>query len=124
METQYLSQVAQLSETSEGRDFLYRQLYEIVAEATKERFSEFRIATRGDFVKMAPSRDYCLYVHYPYCDSVCRGCLYPKTVRQGSMDAYCESLITEMDIIRDLPSSPRPLYLTECLLIGPKENAA
>ncbi len=22
------------------------------------------------------------------------------------------------------PSSPRPLYLTECLLIGPKENAA
>ena len=21
-------------------------------------------------------------------------------------------------------SSPRPLYLTECLLIGPKENAA
>ncbi len=27
-------------------------------------------------------------------------------------------------IIRTGASSPRPLYLTECLLIGPKENAA
>jgi coproporphyrinogen III oxidase-like Fe-S oxidoreductase len=103
MEKDDLSLFNQMSKTASGRDFLYEKFYEMIGEGIRGRFSRLRIATEGDFLKMAPSGDYCVYIHYPYCESICKGCLYPKSVNQESMDSYCNSLIAEMDIIKDLP---------------------
>ena len=42
----------------------------------------------------------------------------------AGLTASTEQIVVLSRIPRTGASSPRPLYLTECLLIGPKENAA
>jgi|ETNmetMinimDraft_15_1059895.scaffolds.fasta_scaffold33182_3 hypothetical protein len=47
----------------------------------------------------------------------------PSEERTGSiLELFAREV--QPGIARTGASSPRPLYLTECLLIGPKENAA
>ncbi len=45
-------------------------------------------------------------------------------VSPGVSELVGNAAVGELAEPRTGASSPRPLYLTECLLIGPKENAA
>ncbi len=52
----------------------------------------------------------------------------PRRNPRPCRDQFSSTVGSSIRIVSEVPrtgaSSPRPLYLTECLLIGPKENAA
>jgi oxygen-independent coproporphyrinogen-3 oxidase len=38
-----------------------------------------------------------LYIHFPYCDAICRYCPFSRTVTSTDMDDYLDAVISELD---------------------------
>ncbi|MBW2260833.1 MAG: coproporphyrinogen III oxidase family protein [Deltaproteobacteria bacterium] len=51
-----------------------------------------------------PDEPLALYVHFPFCSSACRYCIFARTVRTDRIDAYIEALLTEIDLTARLPA--------------------
>ncbi len=47
------------------------------------------------------SGEMTIYVHFPFCDTVCRYCPFSKTINKKKMEQYCEALLREIDLLVD-----------------------
>lgn len=45
------------------------------------------------------NRDLALYLHFPFCDKICRYCPFSRTVNNNDMIPYLDSILSEIDIL-------------------------
>lgn len=64
------------------------------------RFRKRVISYRGGSEELKVphlSRDYSLYLHYPFCSSFCKYCPFSKSSDKGLMERYCLAVLAELE---------------------------
>jgi oxygen-independent coproporphyrinogen-3 oxidase len=88
-----------LSKVSFGEHVIYSKMYENISKEIRKQYGNLVPADKHDFSMMIPNQDYNMYIHIPFCDTLCKKCPYDKVTKFELFDRYCEALTTEMKII-------------------------
>lgn len=63
-------------------------------------YSDVNSATStDDFKRLLPQMPYMIYVHIPFCDAVCRDCVYSKSTNVKEIKIYADYLIREIELL-------------------------
>jgi oxygen-independent coproporphyrinogen-3 oxidase len=79
-----------------------RILEAVIARVRPEAVSWNRGAP--DLAVRRPDEPIALYVHFPFCSSSCRYCIFARTVRTDRIDGYVEALLEEIDLAARMPA--------------------
>lgn len=88
------------------RSGIQRAIVDRAARMLDPRRQPFSTA-QGDIRTMLESRSgrepLALYVHFPFCASACRYCIFNKTLETGLIERYVEALLDEIDLCARQP---------------------
>jgi oxygen-independent coproporphyrinogen III oxidase len=57
-----------------------------------------------EFNHVITTDPYTVYIHFPFCKSACKWCVYRKTVNMEHIDKYCESVVKEIEMWAQNPA--------------------
>lgn len=82
------------------RASLRRSLYDAISSSFKAGMGGgVKGSSSHEFALLAPKTPYIIYVHIPFCDSICRDCPYSRGTNKERIEEYCNCLIKEMEFV-------------------------
>jgi oxygen-independent coproporphyrinogen III oxidase len=76
------------------KDKIRNQIYEIMVSL----YRDLDPLDIKEFDPMISTDEYAAYIHFPFCTSACKWCVYRKTVNMEHIDQYCESVVKEIEM--------------------------
>lgn len=80
---------------------VYSFFINLLFTLTNRSFMNAQGTISGDSLLQFSHKEAALYIHFPFCDSICRYCPFSKTMNKEHAETYCKTLIDELELLKN-----------------------